>query len=481
MRINWKIRCSRIVLVAAVVFASSGAMRGQEPEPQPQPKPAGRALPGLNDNSTEDQNQPDNLGNWNPDNMPLTGLQSPTIGNPEMRHSYWVPGLQFGSTIQNQLGASGGSNDWYSNNYLGANLSLLEQWSRSQLTLNYSAGGLVTTQTVQNNGWYQQLGFGQTFQWARWQVQLLDQFSYLPESQFGFGGGTGLSSPGIGGSLGPSVPGIGGSVVPNQSIYAATGPRFSNSVVSQITYQTSRRGSFTVGGSQGLLHFTQAGNIDTDSYIGNAGYNYQLTKNDSIGVSYLFTAYHYHGEAQAIGAHSFFASYGKKVAKRLALQFTGGPEITRYRVPVGGKSQTLSGSGGASLTYAFRQGSIAASYFHTVSGGSGVLIGANMDQVTFSGSRRLTRVWNVQGNVGFAKNRPLGSQTGTQGNDYDNIYAGGGLSRPIGREFNFSMAYMAEIQRVNPTICSGAACNTTSTQHTVNLSLQWHSRPLVLR
>src|SRR5271165_274516 len=110
MRINWKIRCSRIVLVAAVVFASSGAMRGQEPEPQPQPKPAGRALPGLNDNSTEDQNQPDNLGNWNPDNMPLTGLQSPTIGNPEMRHSYWVPGLQFGSTIQNQLGASGGSN-----------------------------------------------------------------------------------------------------------------------------------------------------------------------------------------------------------------------------------------------------------------------------------------------------------------------------------------------------------------------------------
>ena len=42
----------------------------------------------------------------------------------------------------------------------------------------------------------------QTFQWNRWAVQILDQFSYLPQSDFGFGGGTNLGFPGVGGSIG---------------------------------------------------------------------------------------------------------------------------------------------------------------------------------------------------------------------------------------------------------------------------------------
>ena len=51
-------------------------------------------------------------------------------------------------------------------------------------------------------------------------MQILDQFSYLPQSAFGFGGGTNLGIPGVGGSIGPTIPGLGSSYVPNQSIYA---------------------------------------------------------------------------------------------------------------------------------------------------------------------------------------------------------------------------------------------------------------------
>lgn len=482
MKRNLKTRSWRLALLATAVLACSSAMCAQEPDTQAQPRPAGRGIPGLSDNSMQDENQQDTLSDWNPDTMPLTGLQAPTIGNPEMKHSYWVPGFQIGSTIQNQYSGSGSSGDWYSNNYFGANLSLLQQWSRSQLALNYSGGGFITTRSGQNDGWYQQMGFGQSFLCERWQIQILDQFGYLPESQFGYGGGTGLSSPGIGGSLGPSVPGIGASVVPNQSIYSAVGPRFSNSVVSQITYEIRRRSSITMGGSYGLLHFSQSGNIDTYSYIGNAGYNYQLTKDDSIGVGYRFTAYHYQGESQAIGDQTFSVSYGRKIAKRLALQIYGGPEIIDHRIPVNNQTQTIAGNGEASLAYAFQQGNVTASYFHGLSAGGGVLVGSNIDLVTISGSKRLSRLWTIQGNIGFAKNRPLANQAGTQGNGYDSIYVGGGLSRPIGREFNFSVAYTAQIQRVNPTVCAGGAgCETTSTQSMVNVSLQWHSRPFVLR
>jgi hypothetical protein len=480
MSVKSKSRGWRLLLAAIALFGITGGLRAQEPEPEApaQPKPAGRGIPGMNDNPIEDQNQ--QQGNWNPDTMPLTGLQTPTVGNPEMKHSYMVPGLQFGSTIQNQP-FGGGSSGWYSDEYFGANLSWLQQWSRSQLALNYSGGGFVTSQTGQSDGWFQNVAFGQNFTLRRWQMQILDQFAYLPQTQFGFGGGTGLSLPGIGGGLGPSVPGIGGSVTPNQSIYSATGPRYSNSVVTQITYDISRRSSVTFGGSYGLLHFTQSGNVNTDSYIANAGYNYQITKDDSVGLSYRFTSYHYQGIDQAIGDHMFSVSYGRKIAKRLGLQIYGGPEITNYRIPINNQTQTIAGSGGASLSYAFQRGNLTAAYFHGVAAGGGVLIGSTIDQVTFSGVRRVTRLWSVQGNVGFAKNRPLASQTGVQGNDYDSIYVGGGVSRPFGKEILFSAAYTAQIEQINPTVCTGTGCNTNNTQNMISVSLQWHSMPIVLR
>jgi hypothetical protein len=474
-----------LLIIGAAAMTSGGwaqdAQEPQAPEAQGKPKPAARAIPSLGDTDVQDVNAvADPLAGWRADTAPLTGLQTPSIGNPELKHSYWVPGLQYGSMIQDQPIGSSSSGNWYSSNYFVGNLSLMEEWRRSQLALNYSGGGFLTTQPGQSNGWYQQLALGQSMVWQRWQVQLNDQFSYLPESQFGFGTGTGLALPGIGGSLGPSVPGIGGSVVPNQSIYAAVGPRYSNSFLAQITYQLSRRGSLTVGGSYGLLRFTQSGNIDTDSYIGNVGYNYMLTKNDSLGVSYRSTSYHYQGQAQAMMDQTVLTTYGRTITRRMALQIYGGPEITNYRVPVSDQTQTIAGTGGLSLTYAFERGSLSASYFHALSAGGGVLIGSNMDQVTFTGTRSLTRTWSVQGNLGFAKNRPLASQTGVQGNDYNSIYVGGAVTRPIGRNLNFSLAYNAQIQKINPTVCTGSGCNRSSTVNIVTLNLQWHTRPFVL-
>lgn len=469
------------MLGLALVFAAN-ALPAQEPEPPAEPKPAGRGIPAMGDATLQnDDAARDQLDKWNPDTMPVTGLQSPTLGNPEFRHSYWVPGFQFSSSIQDQPTGGANSGSWYAYNFFGANLSLLQQGSSSRLAVNYSAGGFITSQPGQSNGWYQQLALSQSFTWRRWQMQILDQFAYLPQTQFGFGGGTGLGVPGIGGALGPTVPGIGGTVQPNQSIYAAVGPQYNNSVVTQLTYQTSRRGSITLGGSYGLLRFTEAGNVDSNSYTGNIGYNYQLTKEDSIGVYYRFNAFHYQNQPQAIGDQTVNAVYSRKVTKRLALQLFGGPEITNYRIPVGNASQTVGGNGGATLTSMFRNGSASVGYSHALSGGSGVLIGATTDQINLTAATRLTRVWGVHANFGYAKNRPLANQAGIQGNDYNSFYIGGGFDRPIGRNVNFSVAYTAQIQQVNPTVCAGPGCDTSYTQNIVTVNFQWHTRPFVLR
>jgi hypothetical protein len=472
---KWKLAIATQVLLGLVLNAYA-----QEPSaPSDKPKPAGRSVPALSDDATQAANGEDPLAKWNPDTMPITGLQSPTIGNQGFRHSYLVPGLQFGSMILDQPPGSGPSQDWYANNFLGANLSLSKNWSRSQLLLNYSAGGLITNGPGQNNGWYQQLAFSQNFNWRRWQMQILDQFSYLPETQFGFGAGTGLGSPGISGPLGPSVPGIGGFVSPNQSAFASVGPRYSNSFVTQVTYQTSRRGSITVGGSTGLLRFTQAGNIDSNNYVGNIGYNYLLSKVDSFGFFYRFQAYHYDGNPQAIGDHTLNFVYGRKIAKSLALQITGGPDITDYRVPLGTQKRATSGSGGISLIHAFQRGSLSANYFHGITSGSGILTGANTDQVSFSGTKQLGRVWSVQGNVGYSKNRQL-SSGGIPSSDFDSVFVGGGFGRLINRNFDWSLAYQAQIQKQNTNNCSGSLCNTSYTRNVVTINLQWHSRPFVL-
>jgi hypothetical protein len=75
----------------------------------------------------------------------------------------------------------------------------------------------------------------------------------------------------------------------------------------------------------------------------------------------------------------------------------------------------------------------------------------------------------------------LGNQVGAQGSDYNSFYVGGGFDRPIGRNLNFSIAYTAQIQQVNPTVCAGPGCDTSYTQNIVTVNLQWHTRPFVLR
>jgi hypothetical protein len=480
-----------LVLLVFILTTAAAATRAQEPqEPPPQqeptpeqtqPKPAGRGLPGMEDqdnNSNQDNNQ------WQPDNTPTTGLENPTLGAPSLRHSYWVPGAQYGLMMQSSpFGASGSS--WYETNYLSGNLSLLKEWSHSTLALNYSGGGVITNEPgIGGNGAFQQLGAGQSFQFRRWLWQWSDQFSYLPESQFGFGAGTGLAAPGVGGTLGPSVPGSGFS--PNQSIISAVGPRISNSFIVQGTYTFSRRQSVTVAGLDGVLHFTETNNADSQNYLGSIGYNYLLTKEDSIGLAYRFNSFHFPGQPQAYGDSSFNVAYQKKITQRLALQASAGPDFINYRIPIGGKSTQNAWDANASLTYGVKRGSFGVSYFHGLSSGGGVLIGAEVDQVTVSGTHQISRLWSANANFGFSRNRALNSADAlTLGfGNYDSYFAGGGLTRPIGRYANIAVSYTAYIERANGAVCTGPGCvagsTSNQTQNTVTLYVNWHMRPFVI-
>jgi hypothetical protein len=460
--------CAALALLCCVPMAT----RAQEPETDAPPKPAGSALPPLA--TTDDTPTPDTVF---PDGRPLTGVQSPTLGKIESPHSYWIPGFQYSNTIQNNLPGSTNAG-WSVTNFVAANVSLLESWRSSQLSLNYSGGGSFSTDSAQGSGTFQQLGVSQLFQWSRWQLQFFDQMSYLPESQFGFGAGTGLGLPGGGVPLSPPQTGVSGN---GQSLFSAAGPRFNNVFTTQAIYQISPRASINVSGTDGILRFVDPGNVDSNNIGASVGYNYQLSKTDTIGVVYHFSRYSYVGNPQSINDNSFNFAYGKKITGRLALQVFGGPDITDFKVAIGNQSRQVTGSGGANLSYAINRGVLSAGYTHGVTGGSGVFAGSETDEVQANISHQFGRVWQAQANIGFAKNRALANSA--IGGNYDSVFVGGGVSRPFGPNMSFALSYSARIQNTGGTgtACTGATCNVNYTQNQISMSFQWHTRPLVLR
>jgi hypothetical protein len=451
----------------------------QEPPSEPsKPKPAARGVPGIDDTTEDNNNQADQ---WQPDNTPLTGVATPTLGTPEMRHSYWVPGLAYGTTVQSQPQSGANGQGWYVNNYVGANVSLLQSWSRNQLAVNYTGGGFFSTASFEGNGSFQLLSLADTVTLDRWRIQFFDYFSYLPVTDFGFFGGSGVGLPGVPGSLGAPVPGLNIGIVPNQGVFSSHGPRYSNAFASQVTYQLSRRGSITAAGSYGLLRFTQAGNVDNDMVTGSLGYNYALSKEDSIGIFYQFEAFHYAGQPQAIGTNSISGAYSKKLTQKLALSLYGGPQFSNYRVPIGTQSKTTNASAGASLSYATEQAGITASYFHGLSGGAGVFLGSLTDTANVGLTHKFAHVWKANLNFGYSRNSALGSEPGFSFPSFNDWFVGGGVSRPFGRNINFVANYTAYIESTSGACTTATPCgNTNYTQHTINLSIQWHTRPFIL-
>ena len=440
------------------------------------PKPAARQNSGFLDTVDAQQDADFGAPTVQPDDRPLSGVQNPTVGTPESRHSYWLPAIQYGNATRS-ASIYGTNSGWNTTNFVSTNVSLLESWNHSTLSANYSGGGYFSTDALQGRGQgqFQQLAANYQFDGKRWQVLLIDQFSYLPQSSFGFGGGGGLSTPGVSGALAVPVAGLQSTYVPGQTNLAAIGPQYNNSSSAQFTYRTSARGSLTVAGVYGILRFVNPGSINSDLEMAVVGYDYSVTRRDTVGLSYRFGAYRFPGQPQAIGDEVVQLEYGRKITGRLGLKLTGGPEIATFRIPIGNQRRIISGSGSASLTYALSQGTgLELHYMHGVSGGSGAFTGAVSDQVGAGLNKQLTRVWNGNLNFGYARNGQIVGAAGAS--QFDNWFAGAGLSRPIGHMTYFSLGYQAQIY--GRSAIPGSANNAV---HQIYLSFQWHTRPFVLR
>jgi hypothetical protein len=470
----------RVCILTVVAAAGAGTIwaqdEPQEPPPDSAPKPAGQSLPGV-DQQNQDQNQNNQI---EPDETPLTGMLTPTLGTPEVQHSYLVTGAQFASSVESN--GNGGSG-WYDYNYVAANVSLLEAWSRSKLVVNYTGGGYFASESNLGNGAFQQVSLAETINLNRLKIQIADSFAYSPQSMYGFGGGTNLGVPGVGGSLGPVSPGIGNSFTPNASLYGGLGPQYSNIGIVQGTYSFTPRGSMTVSAGYGILNFINPGFVDTDSLFTTVGYNYLLSPKNTIGAFYEFGSYHFPGDSQAYGSQTASLAFSRKVTGRLALTLSAGPEYNSFRIPYGTSSSQLGWYASGSVGYRLEKGGLSASYVHGLSGGGGLLVGSTLDQVNLNASRNLTQAWTGHLNFGFANNKSILTSSTIFSPSYRSWYVGGGVSRRFGRSVTFGLAYTASISTYSLPTCPGTTCGPSSNSlyQTINLSVQWRMRPFVLR
>jgi hypothetical protein len=430
--------------------------------------------------SMANNGQPDTgAQQYAPDTTPLAGAENLSVGVPLERHSYWAPRASVLATgDSNPL--AGSNTGWVTYETIAGGVDLDKASRNSDLLLTYLGGGTFSNDSGLGNTVFQELGATETLRWRRNTLSLIDEVAYLPESGFGYGGSIGL--PGV--SVGTLQPGF----APGETVLTTQGQRISNSFVTQFDRALTGRSSITLVGGYSLLHFFDNNLLNDADISFQGGYNYLLTRRDTVALLYHFDQLRYAAVSPRIDNHTVQASYGRRITGRLAFQVAAGPEISVYpdSLLTFGTTTTnstahLYWSMNSALTYQEELTSLGLSYFHGVTGGSGVFIGSLSDQVSGSISRRLSRVATLGANVGYSRNKELNTGTVASSNqDYDYWFAGASFQKPLTRTVSLSLAYQFQYQGSNDGFCIGVQCGTNFTRNVISLGVNWNARPIPL-
>jgi len=418
------------------------------------------------------------------DTTPLTGAMNLTLGSPPSGHSFLLPSFGIASQVQinpynsgqfNRPGAIGTT-------YVTGRVAVSRSSGRSDLALDYATGGSFSTDSNQGNSGIQNLHFSDAIHWGRWSTMIGDQFGYTPQSPFGFGGLGRLENLGVG--LGNGVgsnSGFRNDFLPGQSILISGSRQISNAVIGEVDYALGHRASLTFASSYGLLHFGNVGFQDSSNATFQAGYNYLLDRKNSIAVSYRFNEIMFSGLSQRVEDQSVQLSYARRITGRLSFQIGGGPNVVIYKSPLAGPSTIASWTASSSLSYRYRHLGAGFSYNHSMTGGSGLLAGAQTDLFSGNLSHALNRDWDGAVSAGYSRNRAL-EQTTPNANSMSPQawFTTAQLSRRFVRYGSLFIAYSASGQSSLASICTLPACRVSPLSNTVSIGYNWGLRPIVL-
>jgi hypothetical protein len=288
----------------------------------------------------------------------------------------------------------------------------------------------------------------------------------------------GLGNLGVSlGSVG-TAPGFRQDLIPNQTILTNAAARVSTATFAQTSYALGYRSSLTFFGTYGALHFLDGGFQNSSSVAAGAGYNYLLSPLNSMSVSYGFSRFMFAHLPGGADSHRVQLSFARRITGRLSFQVGAGPDIQVYRSALAGPGTLLSWAMNAGLNYQLRSWQTGLNYSHSLTGGSGVLPGAETD--AFSGN--LSRSFgNWQGGLtlGYARNHAL-QQTSASAITPQGWFAGVQASHRFVSFGSLYASYNVSRQSTLSTICSLPACGTGGLTQTISVGYNWGFRPIVL-
>jgi hypothetical protein len=448
-----------------------------------QPIPAVRSpLASLTDNDQEDADQ---QAPATPDTHALAGAEYLTLGGPAYKHSYWQPQVDVSVTALSNpvIGGSGGG--WSTYTSLSGGINLTQISGNSTLTLSYQ-GGAAFSNGGGSNSVIQQMAVTDALAFRRWRVALIDQVGYLPQASLGFAG-LGITAPTIGSSLGIQT-----GFEPDQSVLTAAGQRISNASIIEADYLISRRATLTFVGSGSELYFLDNDLNNTTEGIAQVGYNYQLTRKDTIAILYSFDAIRYNNIDQSIDTHAAEFAYSRRQTGKLAFQISAGPEFAISTLPLTTsaasttstptKSTQFLWTASSAVTYQLkRRTTLQATFDHGVTGGSGVLAGAVADAAMGTLSHQMSRATTLAFSGGYSRNSGLALTPGSaelvaSNQTYDYWFGGANWTHRIGGSINLMLGYQLQYQNSNAAFCVTTPCTSSFTTHDIFLDLQFRPR-----
>jgi hypothetical protein len=452
--------------------------QGQQPS---QPIPAIRS-PLASGADNGDQNEAPNPQTMQPDTRSLTGVEDLSLGTMALEHSYWQPRLAFSETVDSNPGStSAGNSSWGTWTSLLGGVDIHKISGQSELLVSYTGGGMFSTgNSDASNGVIQELSLKDKYSFRRSTLSVFDQLSYLPESSFGFAGTAGAGLPGVG-----AGGGIGSGFTPGQSILTSEDQNLSNAFAVELDTKLTSRSSLTFVGGYSLLHYFDDNLLNFGDASFQAGYNYLLSRKDTVAISYNFSAYRYSNVDQSLNLNTIQGSYARRITGRLAFQIAAGPQFLSSRFPITSSTTSTTTSSSqlywtlnTALQYDVRRAQISATYNHGVSGGSGVLAGAETDVASGGFNQQVSRTFNVGLTAGYARNRGIAGSAGSEAQTFSYWFSGVNVTHPFGRSLDMFMNYQFQYQDANTSGCTGSACTANTIRHQIMFGLNLHKQPI---
>lgn len=236
-----------------------------------------------------------------------------------------------------------------------------------------------------------------------------------------------------------------------------------------------------VSGTFMNLHYSNPAQVpglgDSSSQAGQAFYAVRVSKINYLGVTYGFqrlVSYPTGGQDET-QTHAPLLFYSVLPAKGLSLSFFGGPQYSDTTQPSPlPELKQWTPAGGASLSWQGAWDSVALSYIHMISSGSGLIGAVELDSANAALRQRITKSLSASVGGGYTQNDIVGQLSNGLNNGHT-IQGTASLAQQLGQHVNVLLGYTRLRQDYSGVAVLATAPNTN--REFVTVSYQF-ARPL---